>query len=386
MPKSYKNGKYHRKRWTAPDGTVHDVYGKTIAERDDKLEALKASYAAPAPADVHAYVYEYAARWYALRKPHLSVEMQDMHRRNINKWICPVIGGMEISEVKPSDLEAVMGQVADKSRSYNKKLLLTVKQIFSMAYDDGVITRDPSSKIKAEGKKPVPKDALTEEEQQILLATVKGLPIEPFVMIGLYTGLRREEICGLRWRCVHLDADTPHLDIRRAVNWPKNGPPVEEDILKSDAAWRTIPLPKQLTEYLRAYKAEQKGTPEQLRGAYVFHGEKPGPASYSAFTRRWEAITVRSTASGRELGSKIPKHKIFVTIDFDVTPHVLRYTYCTRLILSKVPLNRVQYLMGHSDSKITVEIYSRLMGHQPEDLSGDVEAAFRPKKAPAAEG
>lgn len=384
MAKSYKGGQYHRKRWTAPDGSVHDVYGKTIAERDEKLEALKASYADPQPADVHAFVYEYAAKWYALREPHWSEDMRYAHRYNINHWICPVIGQKEMAEVKASDLQEVMGQVADKSRSYNKRLLSTIKQIFGMAYEDRLIDRDPSAKLKAEGVKPIPKDALTEEEQEILLNTVRGLPIEPFVMLALYTGLRREEICGLQWRCVHLDAEAPHLDVRRAVSWPGNNKPVSEDILKSDAAWRTVPLPAALVSYLRQLKASIETTPEKLRGMYVFRGTADGPASYSAFTRRWDAITVRSTASGHELGETIRNHKIKITIDFLVSPHILRYTYCTRLILAKVPVNRVQYLMGHEDPQTTLAIYTRLLGHQPEDLIDDVEAAFRSKQ-PAGE-
>jgi len=384
MAKSYKGGQYHRKRWTAPDGSVHDVYGKTIAERDEKLEALKASYTAQEPADAHVFVYEYAAKWYALRAPHWSEDMRYAHRYNINHWICPVIGQMEMAEVKASDLQKVMSQVADKSRSYNKRLSSTIKQLFAMAYDDKIFDRDPAAKLKPEGVKPVPKDALDEDEQQILLDTVRGLPIEPFVMLALYTGLRREEVCGLRWRCVHLDTATPHLDVRRAVSWPGNNKPVEEDLLKSDAAWRTIPLPAPLVAYLRQLRAGIDATPEQLRGMYVFRGSAEGPASYSAFTRRWEAITVRSTASGRELGESVRNHKIRVTIDFVVTPHVLRYTYCTRLILAKVPINRVQYLMGHDDPQTTLAIYTRLLGHQPEDLIDDVEAAFAPKK-PAGE-
>ena len=232
--------------------------------------------------------------------------------------------------------------------------------------------------------KPVPKDALTEEEQRILLDTVRGLPIEPFVMLALYTGMRREEICGLRWRNVHLDEVAPYLDVRQAVGWPDNNQAVVADILKTDAAWRTIPLPAALVDYLRAVKARAGEPPEKLRPQFVFHGNKPGAVSYSAFIRRWDAIRVRSTASGRELGETVPKHKIAVTIDFQVSPHILRYTYCTRLILAGVTVNRVQYLMGHEDPQTTLEIYTRLMGHQPEDLIQDVENAFRSKSTASA--
>ncbi|MDD7672003.1 MAG: S-layer homology domain-containing protein, partial [Clostridia bacterium] len=42
------------------------------------------------------------------------------------------------------------------------------------------------------------------------------LPPYVFVMIGLYAGLRREEILALRWDCVFLDGATPYISVRRA--------------------------------------------------------------------------------------------------------------------------------------------------------------------------
>ena len=60
------------------------------------------------------------------------------------------------------------------------------------------------------------KDALTDEQVSVLLDTVKGLPPYVFIMIGLYAGLRREEILPLQWDCVFLDATTPYISVQRA--------------------------------------------------------------------------------------------------------------------------------------------------------------------------
>ena len=46
--------------------------------------------------------------------------------------------------------------------------------------------------------------------------TIRDLPPYVFVMIGLYSGLRREEILGLQWDCVFLDVETPYIAVRRA--------------------------------------------------------------------------------------------------------------------------------------------------------------------------
>ena len=78
----------------------------------------------------------------------------------------------------------------------------------------------------------------------------------------------------------------------------------------------------------------------------------------------------------RELGAKSRGGDFCYTIDFDVAPHILRHTYITDLILSGANLRRVQYLAGHSNIKVTLEIYTHLMEHAPENLMPEVMLAF----------
>ena len=108
----------------------------------------------------------------------------------------------------------------------------------------------------------------------------------------------------------------------------------------------------------------------------MIHGKDGQPLSYSAFRSRWYQVTCRSASSGRALGETVPKHKVTVSMDFDCTPHTLRHTYITRLILGGVDLKRVQYLAGHDDPEVTLKIYTELMGHQPEDLISSVLSVF----------
>lgn len=74
-----------------------------------------------------------------------------------------------------------------------------------------------------------------------------------FVMIGLYAGLRREEILALKWDCVFLDTETPYLLVRRAWHTERNRPVIMTE-LKTKAAKRDIPIPYCLAECLREAK------------------------------------------------------------------------------------------------------------------------------------
>ena len=75
---------------------------------------------------------------------------------------------------------------------------------------------------------------MTDQQVAVLLDTVKGLPPYLFIMLGLYSGLRREEILALQWDCVFLDEDTPYLSVRRAWRTEHNRPVVSTVLKDSD--------------------------------------------------------------------------------------------------------------------------------------------------------
>lgn len=64
------------------------------------------------------------------------------------------------------------------------------------------------------------------------------------------------------------------------------------------------------------------------------------------------------------------------TLDFDVTPHLLRHTYITNLLYAGVDPKTVQYLAGHENSKTTMDIYAKVKYNKPEELFGVVNDAL----------
>ena len=155
---------------------------------------------------------------------------------------------------------------------------------------------------------------------------------------------------------------------------------------KTDPDKAEMMMQLDLLECLREWKA--KSTSE-----YVISNSNDGPLSYTQFKRLWQFIITRSTKerfyyryeNGKRvrhtikpvLGEKAAHNgKVVYSIDFDVTPHQLRHTYITNLIAASVDPKTVQYLAGHENSKITMDIYAKVKYNKPQELAPILDDIF----------
>jgi len=376
-----KTGLYRKQIKNELTGKWIPVYGKTKPECRAKVEAKKKELQDMACSVGNPFVYEYAAKWYRLNTGEVGQKRKDDYANAINNHICPVIGGMRMVEVTSDDIKEVMAKVSGLSQSAQQKIVVTLKRIFTAAEKARIIKSNPCSELKAGGKPAAEKVPLTKEQQQRLVDAVRGTKAYPFVMLCLYAGLRREEALGLKWDCVELDSAAPHISVLRAVRWDGKNAAIVSEELKSDAARRNIPIPAQLVECLKAELAKTKGD-------FVVVNSVGEAMSFASYRKLWDVIRVRSCrtvstmkdgkAVTKELkiGDVIPKHKIAISLDFHVTPHQLRHTYITEMILSGTPIKTVQYLAGHSTVQLTLNIYTHLMENRPEDIMQYVAKTF----------
>lgn len=364
-------------------GAWVDVYGKTKQETRENVERRRQQFAIDAAAKDCPYVYQYAATWYKLNTADLSESRKEDYSNAINNYICPCIGQLLVCNVKPDDIKGVMTFCAGRSKSLQQKIVTALKRIFDSAEENGLTERSPCRNLKPGGAPAKEKIPLTDAQAATLIDVVKDTRAYLFVMIGLYAGLRREEIAGLMWDSVHLNEDTPYLEVKRAVRWIKNNKPELTDELKSQKSRRRIPL----AAPLRAALQDAKKT---AKSVFVVPDTKGNVMSYTSFVRLWGVIGSRSTGMvervidgekklvEKKLGDKVARHNIYITIDFPVTPHQLRHTFITNLILSGANIKTVQYLAGHATIKMTLEIYTHLMENQPEDTMGAIDATYGP--------
>ena len=377
---------YFRTRIEDADGKRVALYAKTAEELYEKVEEAKrqieeASFRRATPT-----VAEYCERWLLMQSAHIRTTTLTDYSSKVKNYIVAPLGHMYMANVTTDDVRLALVAASEKSNSVYRSVHMLYKAIFNSAVDSNIIDYSPCERISAKGGKPQKdKEALTDEQIVKLLSAIKGLPPYVFVMIGLYASLRREEILGLQWDSVFLDGDAPYLSVRRAWHSEHNRPVISTE-LKTKAARRDIPIPKNLAECLR--EAKSKSTSD-----FVVANSEGGPLSYTQFKRVWQYIVTRSTKERTYVryinGQKITKTvtpvlgekaahngNVVYSLDFQVTPHQLRHTYITNLIYASVDPKTVQYLAGHENSKITMDIYAKVKYNKPEQLSAVVNTAF----------
>ena len=377
---------YFRTRVTDADGKQVSLYATTCEELYKKETEARQQIEDIIFRRENPTVAEYCEKWLYMKSAKISRGTLRGYRNAMDNYIIKPLGDMYLSDVTADDIKLAMIPVSKMSQGYYSTVNMLVKCIFYSAERSNLLDYNPSAGISAKGGKPKKKkDALTDEQAKRLLDAIRGLPPYVFVMIGLYAGLRREEILALQWDCVFLDVPTPYISVQRA--WRSNhGRPEISTVLKTNASKRDVPIPKRLIDCLQEAKAASKSK-------FVVADSNGEPLSYSQFQRVWQYIVVRTAkpryrykyVNGQSIkilvNPTLGEHqknnpKIVYSLDFDVTPHQLRHTYITNLLHAGVDPKTVQYLAGHKNSKTTMDIYAKIKYNKPEQLCGVVNAAF----------
>lgn len=363
---------YYRKRLKLRDGTYKDVRARSKEDLRKKLYDLETAQRMGIVLDDKTTVAELATQWYNNRKDKWSYSRKSDYVNAINVHICPYIGGMLVKEVKPEHCQMVLSKMAHLSNSMQSKTVTTLKQIFECAEENGLIFRSPCGKLKAAGKRSKEKTPLTPEQSKALLEATKGTRAYLFIMLGLYAGLRREEICGLRWADIDLAAKPPRLTINNVVRF-EGTKGVFCPELKTSAAHRTIPLPAVLAAAL----AEEKKRTKSIFVIPAANGENATPQTVKNLMKIVDRRRASNIVSLNKEDTQQPRGpKIERTLDFRITPHQLRHTYITTLCQSGMDIKKIQYLAGHSDIKMTLNVYSHVVNNRPDELIDSVEKAF----------
>lgn len=276
-------------------------------------------------------------------------------------WIKAALGEYEISKITNKMLSDFMARYLHDSGSQRQKIQCRLKGIFKLAELEGAIKKNPANYLKSIKDLKIKKDASVLPPARIkeLLDAVDDPMKRLYYQLALYTGMRPNELCGLRKDFV--DLDKFHLRVNQTLYYFKTKEergncPQTYAVLpcKSPAAYRILPLGKELIAPLQIRLIEAPENPLNL----LFTKKDGSPLDHNS-----DIVDDHYNPLIKILNRRTE----FPIMEFyDCT----RHTYASMLFEMGINLKKVQYLMGHEKFETTANLYARIFG---KNISEDNE-------------
>jgi hypothetical protein len=185
---------------------------------------------------------------------------------------------------------------------------------------------------------------LDEAQARRLLEAVRGHRFEVLYRLALSLGLRRGEVCGLRWE----DVDFEIATIRITGSIQRYGGKLHRDAPKTNASLRSVALPPVLFKMLK----EHKGRQDEERAALTDEWKESGLVFT---THKGTALEPHNVV--RHFKTVLKKAELPDTIRF----HDLRHSCATLLIAQGVHPRVVMEILGHSQISTTMNTYGHVL-------------------------
>jgi integrase len=249
-----------------------------------------------------------------------------------------------------------------------------IRQALEQLVEDDVFEYNPCDRAKApKGEKTTAGKAFTIDQIAALLDAARGERLDVALRICFSFGLRRGEVCGLRWK--DIDLDNGLLTINGTLGYvPGSGLLWGE--AKTESGQRAFKLPQSLIAALSWHKtrqeAERKTMGERWNAVanddvdYVFIAVRSGGALnpgqlYKAFKRAAKVIELE-----------------------DFRLHDLRHSAASFLHVQRAPKKTISVFMGHASTRITDDIYTHLfqdeLNEAADQIEQGLEAAFERRR------
>lgn len=315
---------------------------KEVFVQDIKKELLEAQKANFPQSD--ATVEDYINRFLTQKAKEIERTTLESYTGYAKSIVIPALGKIKMQDLTPAILQDFFeGIKAEHTVKSLSKYRVVLNGAIDAAYKDGIIALSPMHGVKLPKKDSTfTGDWYTADEakQAIRLLDKEDFSLTPAVMLALHTGMRRGEICGLRW--IDVDFLKEEIHIRHTVK--QNGGLVyEKDHTKTKSSTRVIPIIPELSAYLQELLERQKqcGFPID-KVCTTKKGETLQP---DYLTRRWNKF--------------VKQHGLR-----PVRLHDLRHTAASLMLMNGTDVKVLAEILGHKDVAVTLNTYSHVASEQ----------------------
>lgn len=285
-----------------------------------------------------------------------------MYASHIRVYLSPSLGRIPLDELNHHDIQATLDKIvldhAARGRSLSPQTLVriraTLRCALKQAIRNGLIEVNPATLVElphhvrphpvvwtpmrvavwqSTGERPTV-GVWTAEQLRAFLRFTADDPLHLLWRVVALTGLRRGEVCGLRWADVDLDAGQ-FMIIQQLI---EVGGQVVAAPTKTMASRRIMPLDGATLNLLVDHRLD---TAEDASGC-VFTDEHGRPLRPGTVTHKFRRLVA---ASG------LPPVRL----------HDLRHGAATLALAAGVDLKTVQDMLGHSTIVTTADIYTSVL-------------------------
>lgn len=282
--------------------------------------------------------------WLDLRSADLAPRTVESYKDLITRFVSPRIP-VQVEDLTPQIIRSALATITREGKSRTAELLYVMLSAALRELD-----HNPMLKVKRPSHRPKRVEPWTDAQMQQYMQALADHPHGLALSLGLVCGLRRGEICGLRWEDVDFTAEEIH--IQRQRQRMASGKIIDTRP-KSAASDRYIPIPAPLMAALRA----SRGLPT----AYV---DPITPSGLDTAHRRLV----------RRLG--LPP----------IPLHGLRHSFATAILRHGGDMRSLQALMGHSSYTVTANIYTHpdreMLRHAIDGIRYSCYTVLRSNTAP----
>ena len=316
------------------DPIFHYVYAPTQKELSSKLRQHIDSYqGADLTEQSRMTLSDWLDQWLESMSDTLRPNTLRNYRSYIENHIRPGLGDKQLARLTPKDVQRFYEKLGDSLASSTvRRIHTTLHGALKAAQQAHLIASNPTEQIIAPKFSYGEKQILTDEQLDAFMQVIAEDEIwYDFFYTELTTGLRRGEICGLKWE--DFDEVSGTLKVCRTV-YREDGGGLTAGDTKTSAGTRKIMLPSSTAQVLRKRKTSALTEwifPNPLRPEQ--------PADPGSAYRRLKTLL---------------KQAGLPSIRF----HDLRHTFATHALVSGVDVKTLSGILGHTRAAFTLDTYT----------------------------
>jgi integrase len=282
----------------------------------------------------------------------------------------PTIGHIELQKLTPAHVQGMYAALLE--RGLSKRTVVHVHRVLSESLKHavkwGVLVRNVSDATSPPRPEDKEMEMWDQEHIDSFLDAVNNHRFKNFYHLALLTGMRRSELCGLRWE--HVDLVASRLSVVSTLQRIA-GLGLVEGRPKTRRSRRSIRLPPyaiSLLHIIRGHQLEQQLAIGEMwqNSGYVLTQEDGRPMNPIKVSQEFTAIV-------RKAG--LPHLSL----------HGLRHAFATHMLSLGVNPKVVSEWLGHSSIAVTMDTYSHVLPGLQEEAALMLEERLFAGRNPAAD-